>query len=1256
MSDKTIKPNKGNKDSKSLNDNNAKTVRPSNGSKDNVSDNMDCTVRTTAIGANDEKTVRVSASSQNKSNVDKTIKPINKLPDNCDKTVNVGYDNRNVNKGLSSITKSIHESFYVLENVRYDVNKVISSSSGEAIVLLVENAGKSYILKLYYEDIAPDHDILNKVCSVNGSDVFVRIVSHGIWTNRDNGITSDNEISRHYELIEYYPKGNLDNIEFDECNSNDGKVDLHEKEIQITRIIVQMAFAINLCHELGFLHRDIKLSNFLYSNKDPEKILLGDFGIAVDYGSGGNVIVADNARTKIYAAPEVYLQTGNQEVHISAKSDYYSLGMILLRLWIGKEKFSQFEREKELTLAEIKNRDQLPRPEGMSDRLLGLFLALTCSNSEQRAGHADIVKWINNEPVFDKFLENGKEKVQGFEILYKPQQIAHSPEELVKYMMADQTLAIKYLYGKRISKWLDEQKRPELAVEIENIVEQRYPKSHIGGFYAACYALDKTMPYYDSQNRPCKTHAEIAKTILENFNDYEQLLSKGLKVDENQLFVYLKERHKLSALVKIVEKTSNYRQALLELVYRLDNSLPFYIIDNNGERYECNCPDDILNVVALHELSKQSSIDLCESPFLIWLKKRNEGIVNRILSQIRGLPQSSCLYAILYNLNPRVSYTFVLDENSDAYIFSHTQIAHLINRAMEDFIHSPQNSESYKNASQLISNVNNIKNTQLYFYLKSKGDKYNQWINWIEYCTDLNSEDNKNKAAPYNVYIATYKVIKGMGVEPTYKFKKSGKVISKLSELKSISHSELNEEMIYGHLGDWLTVHFHENDSVLDKGKKFAFEKSVEKYVDYIKSLNLTDDAVERYSQAKKQVQSTSKRIKRKLLFLSIMRIIAVFCCFVPIFLLSYMIYENGISIDNPIEAFSLMGPLTIICTIYVWLMDDNGGGCLGQLMVGAICAAIINVVLWLALTYLLPYTTYICIFLLLLLAWYIFKVCYIDAPLKRKANRELIRPGFEELVLEPLDYAYRRYNNAFDSSLSVKSNNYIDYLDKIRKKFFFRAIPISIITIVSLFLFYNYAVGAEKKNPIDQDVYTELLGGWTGTFDGRKSTLKITNIDTQGNIDAVVSVKYNNQIEEEVFGIVKDGVIQFNDKISNNRLDGVYGGILTTMNGTYILSGTYSNKKSGKKVEFKFTKDDKSSENSSLERKKRNDVDTSDTNPTEIQRKTEGNQMPKSTSKQTIQESSSTEPESPAKKRGPSFRFEPVEGDASKIFKLDEI
>lgn len=1256
MSDKTIKPNKKNKDSKSLSGN-AKTIRPSNVASGNVlGDADDSTVRTTVVDASDEKTVRVLTSSSNTSsfNVEKTIKPTNKLPDSYDKTVNVGHNSKVVNEGKPSRTGLIHESFYVLENVRYDVSKIVSSSSGEAMVLLVENAGISYILKLYYENIAPNHAILKKVSSVNESDIFVRIISHGIWTNKDNGIETDVEVRRHYELIEYYPKGNLDDIEFgDSGNGND----LYEKEAQITRIIVQMAFAINLCHELNFLHRDIKLSNFLYSNKSPEKILLGDFGIAVEYNSGGDVIVADNARTKIYAAPEVYLQTGNQEVHISAKSDYYSLGMILLRLWVGKEKFSQFERENELTLAEIKNRGKLPRPKGMSDRLLGLFLALTYPNSEQRASHDEIVKWINNEPVFDKFLGNRKEKEHGFEIFYKPEQVAHSPEELVKYMLADQNLAIKYLYGKRISKWLDEQKRPELAVEIENVVEQRYPKNHIGGFYASCYVLDKTMPYYDLYSNPCKTRSDIAKTILENFDEYEKLLSKDVKFDEEQLFVYLTE-HGLSALVQIVKNAPNHRQSLLELIYRLDSSLPFCITDNNGKKYECNHPDEVLRIVALHELSKQSSVDLCESSFLIWLKKRNEELVNRILSQVKGVPKESCLYAILYNLNPRVSYTYVLDEKSDSYIFSHTQIAHLINCAMEDFIHSPQNTESYKKAALLISNVNNIKNTRLYFYLKSKGEKYNQWIDWIEYCTDLNSKDNQNKAAPYNINIATYKVIKGMGVAPTYRFKKSGKTISKLSELKSISHSELNEEMIYGHLGDWLTIHFHENDAELDKSKKYAFEKSVEKYVDYIKSLNLTTDAVDRFSQAKMQVLSTSKRIKRKLFFLSVMRVMTAFCCFIPIVLLSYMIYENGISIENPIEAFSLMGPLTIICTIFVWLMDDNGGGCLGQLIVGAICAAVINVVLWLALTYLLPYTTYICIFLLLLLAWYIFKVCYKDAPLKRAANRDLVRPGFEELVLEPLDYAYRRYNTAFDSSLSVKSQNYIDYLDKIRKKFFFRAVPISIITIISLFLFYNYAIGAEKKNFIAKDTYTELTGEWTGTFDGRKSILKITDVDAQGNIDAVISVKYNSLVEEEIFGIVKDGVIQFNDKISNNRLDGIYGGVLTVMNGTHVLSGTYSNKTNGKKVDFKFTKDNKSSDISSLEKKGMDDVNSSNANSAKTKSKVRENQIPESvsTSKQTIQESNSTEPISPVKKSGPGFRFEPVEGDASKIFKFDEI
>ena len=44
----------------------------------------------------------------------------------------------------------------------------------------------------------------------------------------------------------------------------------------------------------------------------------------------------DTGRTVVYVAPEIYTRMDNVETTIGMPSDYYSLGMSLLALWIGE--------------------------------------------------------------------------------------------------------------------------------------------------------------------------------------------------------------------------------------------------------------------------------------------------------------------------------------------------------------------------------------------------------------------------------------------------------------------------------------------------------------------------------------------------------------------------------------------------------------------------------------------------------------------------------------------------------------------------------------------------------------------------------------------------------------------------------------------------------------------------------------------------------------------------------------------------------
>lgn len=73
----------------------------------------------------------------------------------------------------------------------------------------------------------------------------------------------------------------------------------------------------------------------------------------------------------------------------------------------------------------------------------------------------------------------------------------------------------------------DDNQRPELVSEIEDIVEKRYPKDQTAGLYAACYTLNVDMPYYDVKGRPRTTAEEIAQSLIENFSTYQTTLANA---------------------------------------------------------------------------------------------------------------------------------------------------------------------------------------------------------------------------------------------------------------------------------------------------------------------------------------------------------------------------------------------------------------------------------------------------------------------------------------------------------------------------------------------------------------------------------------------------------------------------------------------------------------------------------------------------------------------------------------------------------
>jgi serine/threonine protein kinase len=100
------------------------------------------------------------------------------------------------------------------------------------------------------------------------------------------------------------------------------------------RFAAQIADALELAHEKGLVHRDVKPSNVIVTDED--HVYLTDFGLAKRAGSASGLTgAAQQLATVDYVAPEV-VEGGEP----SAASDVYALGCVLYEMLVGAAPFA----------------------------------------------------------------------------------------------------------------------------------------------------------------------------------------------------------------------------------------------------------------------------------------------------------------------------------------------------------------------------------------------------------------------------------------------------------------------------------------------------------------------------------------------------------------------------------------------------------------------------------------------------------------------------------------------------------------------------------------------------------------------------------------------------------------------------------------------------------------------------------------------------------------------------------------------------
>lgn len=829
---------------------------------------------------------------------------------------------------------------FVLDGKKYKNEGVLSDSSGEAIIFTVSRGGKKFALKIYYydPDHRPNHTVLEKIRQLGGSGLLVSIVSHGQWSNPANrGEEND------YELMDFCEGGSLDGVV------------LAGDEKTLAEVAVRMGAAIDFLAKHGILHRDIKPANFFYADKARTQIVLADFGISVECPEGG-IVKIDEMRSPVYAAPEFYANVPGEPAEVGVESDYYSLGVALLCLWMGKEKLTADENK----LLRAKLKEDLPMPDNMSAHAKSLIKALTRIKMNDRATFDDIRRWAGGENL-DGSADDAD---SDFRVVFNSakNQIARTPAQLAAFLLEDKNLGKKYLYTNRIVRWLEESGKNELAVFVEDIYKKIYPKNEDAGLMAVVYLLDPAADYVAPDGSHFTDPEEIARHI---FNNSQDMADEVLEPNSN-LMVYLRAR-KLDKTVRAIrsyvnsdefvndDEALNNFKACYYLAVQLCENLPFPVVVNGDDWAWADNVDELIELLGKEGTLGYVNKTMIESQsFIVWLSDQRPelaGKVRMLHDNSNDDPESpyyhsESAYRIIYEIDPRTDLFLKTDPDDPDRVYTIPQVGEYLNYRLNAMTHG------HTDAEEFFSLFVYMDNSQLGAYLRSRGEAYRTFLSWNRYCMDCDSEENKQKAGPYDVVIGAYKSVAGfLQKAPYYEI---GEIkLNNLDDLKKVAPNDVADsvggEIRYMPAGEgkpvpwldaWLTIFFQENPQ-LDLSKPFTYEKKTAEYVEFIGSIAPNDFYYKRYRKAIRKVDKAAVQLKKSDRSVKVKRNIFLVLGLVPTLIMLIASWFLDFPGGNPISGHFMA--TWGLCALALWIAMgfalEFGAGFIPGVVGGLVCA-----------------------------------------------------------------------------------------------------------------------------------------------------------------------------------------------------------------------------------------------------------------------------------------------------------------------------
>src|SRR5574344_259785 len=714
-------------------------------------------------------------------------------------------------------TEILNVEDFLLKGKLYNNLSCLSDTSGEAQIFLVNDSnGKNLVLKLYYPNYKSKQEIIRVILNFD-FEMIVKLY--------DFGQTFVEGKKRDYELMEYLEGNTLKDYKLDKDIDN------------FRRIALQCAAALAYCHNYHIIHKDIKPSNFFFRDKEQTQVVLGDFGISSLGKStdGQEIHRTTQARTPVFAAPEMYTDVIDGIVEITPAADFYSLGITLLTLWLGYNPMSNNER----TMMRQKSDGKIPHINELPDRVMMIIQGLTSVNPSKRWGYDEVERWFNGENV-EVSISSPFLRYKTFVVDPDKNLVAENINELVPLLYENQKISMYYLYDKRISKWLEECGNTKVSTELDDIVERRYPVDQHAGLMAAIYTMNQKFPYYDLHGNPCDDVHSLAIALLSYQDDYSIIL----RDPNNLVFVYLECCTQCN-----VERLRSYftgadyngRVAILRMVYEIDPSIPFLT------KYPSSSVKEISQSFGKYKCTDDDWNSLCDGRLLSWMfchcdEAACESL--RILTSNKECSRSFA-YKVLYNID-RDSAFDLLDANTPE------KIAEQMNLKLQQC--QELSDAEFKEAMDDFVNLDGR-----FFYFAQLHDWFDQ-VSEGRQCFNLLSQDNRERLGAYDLKTAAYKFCYILGFRPTYLLP-DGTILDDGNKLNKKEYRAFRTEIRNGNFCQWLSLFYHENPKN-EFVEMYSYERSLEQYVLKLGEIDIAQPYYKRFLAAKEETEKRTENTK----------------------------------------------------------------------------------------------------------------------------------------------------------------------------------------------------------------------------------------------------------------------------------------------------------------------------------------------------------------------------------------------------------